>query len=379
MTKILIIEDEAITAMDIQNRLKNFGYEIVETSYSGEEAIKKVGELEPDLILMDIFLRGKLDGIETADKIKTFFDVPIIYMSAFSDESVHERIKLTNPYGFVNKPISTELLLISIDTAIYKHEMDKKLAESEEHLRTIFDSSKNLIYSFDLKGRFISANKNLCNIIQLDEDEIIGKTLQELDFSQEKCENFCKYFKETLKTDSIVSYFSTILMPDGEIYDYEVSLNPLHDINGKIIGISGIYRDLTEHKKLKKEFDRVDEIFQNMYNNAAFGVIIGDVKGHVMNCNQTFQKMIGYTEEELKNMNFYEYTHPDDIKKEAPLAKSLRDGKIKFYEIEKRFICKDKKCIWVKLTSGFGITNKGKLINSLVIIENITERKKTEK
>lgn len=379
MTKILIVEDEAITALDIQHRLKSSGYEVVETVSSGEKAIKKVKELEPDLILMDIVLRGKLDGIETADKIKTFFDVPIVYMSAFSDESIFERIRLTAPYGFVNKPVSSELLLISINAALYKHELDKKLVESEERLRTVFDSSKNLMYCFDLKWRFVSANKNLCNIMHLNEGEITGKTLQELGFSKKRCDNVYKFFKEALKTDSTVSYFSTVPMPDGKIHDYEVILNPLHDIHGKISGISGISIDLTEHKKLKKEFDEVDEIFQNMYSNATFGVIIGDIDGQVITCNYTFEKMVGYTEEELKSLSFLKYTHPADIGKERPLARNLRDGKVKFYEIEKRFVRKDKKIIWVKVTAGFGVTTNGKLINSLVIVEDITERKQTEK
>lgn len=153
--------------MDIQSRLKNFGYEVVETVPSGEKAIEQVKEIKPDLILMDINLKGNIDGIKTAEKIKTLFDIPVIYMSAFNDKGTFERIKRSNPYGFINKPISTDFLIISIDTAIYKHDLDKKLVEREERLRSIFDSTKDAIFSFDLEGKFTSANKNLYNKLKL--------------------------------------------------------------------------------------------------------------------------------------------------------------------------------------------------------------------
>lgn len=262
MKTILIVEDEALIAMDIETKLKNSGYEIVETAFSGEEAIKKVKELKPDLILMDIYLNGDLDGIETAAIINTFRDIPIIYLSAFSDENTFERIKRTNPYGFINKPISNELLLISVKTAIYKHELDKKLVESEEHLRSIFDSSNDCIYSLDADGRFTSANKNTCDKFRLDEDEIIGKTLLEAGFEQKQHNKFFKFFKKALTTDSTASYCSVIPLPNGHISEYEVILNPLHDINGEIIGVSGISIDLTQHKQLKKEFDKIDTKIQ---------------------------------------------------------------------------------------------------------------------
>ena len=172
MTKILIVEDEAITAMDIKHNLINFGFDVVGTADSGKKAIEIAQELKPDLILMDITLKGDMDGIEAARKIKTLFDIPVIYMSAFTDKNTHERLKLTNPYGFVSKPVSTELLVVSIEAAVYKHDLDKKLAESEERLRLIFDSSKDFIYSYDLEGRFTSANKHFCQATNLSEDEI---------------------------------------------------------------------------------------------------------------------------------------------------------------------------------------------------------------
>lgn len=127
----MIVEDEALIAIDIQNKLKSCGFEVVETAPTGKKAIKKAEEINPGLILMDINLRGKLDGIETTEKINNLFDIPIIYMSTFSDKSTFERIKRTNHYGFMNKPIRMELLLLSIDAAI-SIEVDGKFSLGEE-------------------------------------------------------------------------------------------------------------------------------------------------------------------------------------------------------------------------------------------------------
>nr|WP_319374633.1 PAS domain S-box protein [uncultured Methanobacterium sp.] len=378
MTKILIVEDEAITAMDIKHSLINFGFEVVGTAASGDEAIKKAQELKPDLILMDVTLKGDMDGIEATRKIKIHLDIPVIYMSAFTDKNTYERLKLTNPYGFVSKPVSSELLVISIEAAVYKHDLDKKLAESEEHLRLIFDSSKDFIYSYDLEGRFTSANKHFCDSANLTKDEIIGKTGPELGLPKKQSEKWAKIRQQVYETDSTVKMITSSIGLDQKVYEYEVILNPLHDINGEIVGISGVSRDLTEHKMLKKELNEVDELFQNLYNNAQLGIVIGDTKGHIINCNSAFEDMLGYSLEELQNMSFEEFTHPDFVSEEMSKLESLRNGKIKFFEMEKKFIRKDKNAVWGKITIGFGISTNGKPINSLVIVENIDERKKSE-
>jgi PAS domain S-box-containing protein len=379
MTKILIVEDEAITAMDIKHNLINFGFDVAGTADSGEKAIEIAQKLKPDLILMDITLKGDMDGIEAARKIKTLFDIPVIYMSAFTDKNTHERLKLTSPYGFVSKPVSSELLVVSIEAAVYKHDLDKKLAESEERLRLIFDSSKDFIYRYDLEGRFTSANKHLYEAANLREDEIIGKTGPEIGLPEKQSNKWEQIRNQVYKTDSSIEMFTSSVGLDGKVHEYEVILNPLHDIHGEIVGISGVSRDLTEHKLLKKELNELGELFQNLYNNAQVGIVMGDTKGHVLKCNSAFENMLGYSLEELQKMSFREFTHPDYIEKELSLLESLRTGKIKFYELEKKFIRKDKEITWGKVTGGFGTSTDGKPINSLIIVEDITERKKAEK
>ncbi len=101
--RILVVEDEEITAEDIKDTLEELGYEVPITVPSGEEAIEKVEEIQPDLILMDIALEGKIDGIDAAEEIKKAYDIPIIFLTAYSDEKTIERVKNTKPEAYILK------------------------------------------------------------------------------------------------------------------------------------------------------------------------------------------------------------------------------------------------------------------------------------
>ncbi len=133
--QILVVEDEIITAMDLQQRLKNLGYNVPVIVSSGEEAIKKVKENNPDLVLMDINLYGEMDGIEAASKIHSFSDIPVIYLTAFSDDKTLERAKITEPYAYVIKPIKERELHINIEIAFFKHKIQKMSLENEGLIR----------------------------------------------------------------------------------------------------------------------------------------------------------------------------------------------------------------------------------------------------
>lgn len=128
--KILIVEDEAIVAKDIQMTLERIGYGIAAIVSFGEEAVEKAGELAPDLVLMDIVLKGEMDGIQAASEIHKHSNVPIIYLTAYSDEITLQKAKLTYPYGYIIKPFEKNDLKIAIEIALYKSDMENKLIES---------------------------------------------------------------------------------------------------------------------------------------------------------------------------------------------------------------------------------------------------------
>jgi len=136
--KILVVEDERITAMNIQNKLIQFGYDVPVVVSSGEEAIKKAAQTRPDLVLMDIKLKGVMNGIDAAEQIRNRFNIPVIYLTASADENTLQQAKVTEPYSYILKPFQARELQTNIEVAIYKHRMDMELRESEERHRILF-------------------------------------------------------------------------------------------------------------------------------------------------------------------------------------------------------------------------------------------------
>ena len=133
--KILIVEDDGIVAMDIQSRLEQFGYFVCEKISSGALAIEKTEQLEPDLVLMDIVLKGEMDGIDAAKVIQTRFEIPVIFLTAHADEKRFERAKVVAPFGYIIKPFRDRELKTTIEMALYKARVDAERKEVEEALK----------------------------------------------------------------------------------------------------------------------------------------------------------------------------------------------------------------------------------------------------
>jgi len=138
--RILIVEDEAIEALDIERRLTASGYTVIDSVSTGEEAVRRVEETGPDLVLMDISLHGEMDGVSAAGVIRARFDIPVIYLTAYADEPTLQRAKITEPYGYIVKPFKERELYIAIDMALYKHKLERKLKDNEKWLATTLRS-----------------------------------------------------------------------------------------------------------------------------------------------------------------------------------------------------------------------------------------------
>ncbi len=121
MANILIVEDESIVALDIKDKLERLGYNVLAIVSSGEKAIEEIMKVQPDLVLMDIVLKGEMDGVETAIRIRDHYDIPIIYITAHSDERTLKRAEITEPFSYIIKPFADEDLQNAIESMIVKH------------------------------------------------------------------------------------------------------------------------------------------------------------------------------------------------------------------------------------------------------------------
>lgn len=139
-TSVLVVEDEALVAMDIKYTLEHLGYTVTGIATTGEEAIRAAGTQKPDAVLMDIVLGGGIDGIQAAAEIRNRFDIPVVYLTAYADEAKIERAKLTEPFAYIMKPFQDRELHGNLQVALYKHGMEHKLRESQARLERVMRS-----------------------------------------------------------------------------------------------------------------------------------------------------------------------------------------------------------------------------------------------
>ena len=145
--KILIAEDENIIAKDISNTLEKLGYQVLGSVRTGDEVIEKCKELNPDLVLMDIILEGKMTGIEAAEIIMNSFTMPVIYLTALADNETLQRAKITEPFGYILKPFDERTLHSSIELAVYKHKINLELRERTRELEEERIKSDRLLHN----------------------------------------------------------------------------------------------------------------------------------------------------------------------------------------------------------------------------------------
>jgi two-component system, LytTR family, response regulator LytT len=148
--KIFIVEDESIVAKDIQNSLTKLGYDVVGFANNGKDAIERIHEVRPDIIIMDIMIKGPLSGIEVSEKIKESLNIPVIFLTAYADEGTLSRAKITEPYGYILKPFKEIDLHSTIEMAIYKHQKDAALLKERDFLYSLVeqdqDKTKDILF-----------------------------------------------------------------------------------------------------------------------------------------------------------------------------------------------------------------------------------------
>ena len=266
-TKILIVEDDGIVAMDIQSRLEAFGYSVCGKVRSGDTAIEKTEELKPDLVLMDIVLKGEMDGIEAAEIIQASFGVPIIFVTAYAAGKRFERAKVIAPLGYIIKPFQDRELKIAIEMALYKAHVDAKrrlaeaaLRESKEKYHALFKSASDAIFVIDVETMCIlDGNEAAQNIYGYSHSELLKMKIFDLS-------------DEVEKTKALIRDNIAITVPhryhrkkDGTVFPVEIKTN-CFVLNDRKTTISGI-RDISERieaEKEKKKFEAQLTLAQKM-------------------------------------------------------------------------------------------------------------------
>jgi len=253
---ILVVEDESLVAKDIQNRLRKFGYTVSTIAFSGEEAIKKAAEDCPDLVLMDIQLKGRIDGVEAAQEIYTNFNIPVIYLTANADDSTLERAKVTNPFGYILKPFKEKELKTVIEITLAKHQLERKLKQSEQWLATVLKSIGDAVITSDRTARVTFMNPVAEVLTGWKQEDALGKNAIEIfNITHEENRNEIENPITRVLEDGIIVGIpeQTVLVTrNGAEIPIDDSAAPIKDDKGNITGVVLVFRDITEIKQAKE-------------------------------------------------------------------------------------------------------------------------------
>lgn len=248
--RIFIVEDESIVALDLQNRLRRLGYQVVGTASSGEVAVPNVLELAPDLVMMDIKLKGEMDGITTADTIRQQLDVPIVFLTAFADEPTLQRAKKITPYGYLLKPFQERELHTTISMALYRHEMERKLVESERWLQTTLSSIGDGVVATDVDGRIRFINDVAGKLIGWEPAEALGQNLRDvLKLVRQRKGTADSALAKHLGLDHLATtdYKMLLVRRDGRQIPIEQTFSAIKNEDGQSEGYVFVIRDVSKH------------------------------------------------------------------------------------------------------------------------------------
>jgi len=370
---ILIVEDESLIASSIKNILSHLGYKKVYVANSGVGALKIIEEQHPDLVLVDIVLPGKINGIELAKQVRAHHKIPVIFVTGYSDENTLKKAKLSEPYGYITKPFKKNDLKIAIDIALHKFKMEKKLIESETKLKTIFEFAPDGIYLNDLKGNFIDANKSAEKIIGYKRKELIGKNFIEKkmlpsEYKQKAQENLMHNAKgESTGPDEFI-----LIRKDGSKVPVEITTHPV-EINNNIIVI-GIARDITERKQAEEALKENEERYRQIYQYSPDSIIIHDMDMNILDANNKAIEELGYSKKEMLEMKVFELHPETELKHSAQVLAAMK--KKDMLNVETKFVRKDGSVFLAEATPCKYTLGSKPIIH--VVIRDITKRKQAE-
>ena len=250
---ILVVEDEAIISQDIQMQLRDLHYEPVGATAFGEEAIGLADQLRPDLVLMDIHLAGKMDGIEAAQAIRKQFSIPVVFLTAFAGAETLERARLTEPFGYLLKPFDDRYLQTVIEMALYKHRTESHLRRAYDEQATILRTALDSFFMADWQGRLLDVNESSCRMLGYTREELLRMSLTDLQASAQTApiEGI-----EGLKQPTTARLEGLQRRKDGTTVFVEMSVNYLPHAGGRIFCFA---RDITDRKAAQVALERLNE------------------------------------------------------------------------------------------------------------------------
>ncbi|MFC1897942.1 PAS domain S-box protein [Candidatus Cloacimonadota bacterium] len=289
--RILIVEDETIVAEDIRTTIQKHDYDVTDVVSSGEEALNSIKTKIPDLALMDIMLEKEMTGVEVAKHMEKL-DIPVVFLTAYADKKRIAQAKITKPFGYLLKPFRERELLATIEMALYKHSIDKKLHESNTNFKRIFENIQDVYFETNLEGTILQISPSVEDMTSYSVDELLGTSVLELYYNvADRDSTLSKLTKDSTLKDYPIS----ILDKDGTRLPCICSAKLIVDVKTQEAKIIGSIRSISDNVDIKSALKKYEERYRKLFESTIDAVMLTDDKGF-FDCNDAALKMFGFSE-----------------------------------------------------------------------------------
>jgi len=287
----LIVEDEFVVAENLRREIVSMEYEVAGMASSGREAIELARLKKPDLVLMDIKLIGEMDGIETAIQLRQNWDIPVLFLTAFSDDNILERAKLAEPLGYLVKPYEKKGLRASVEMALYKARTERILKESESRFRSMFENSPVAYLALDESICCLDFNSEFCRLLGYDREEMIGKNL--IGFCPHGMQHLYLEHFAIVKKDGRHQTELNMVCKDNTVLTVLLECRVQYHVDGRFLRTHCILHNITERKRAEEEQMRLSQRLQQIQKIESLSRMAGAIAHHF---NNQLQAVIGNRE-----------------------------------------------------------------------------------
>jgi diguanylate cyclase (GGDEF)-like protein/PAS domain S-box-containing protein len=337
--RVLIVEDESVVAMDLADQLEDMGYQICGIADTGAEAIELAAQHAPQVVMMDIVIKGELDGIDTAERIRRRFQVPVIFATAYSDPETVARAARTAPYGYITKPYQARDVHAAIEVALFKYSLEARLRESELWFSSTLRCVADGVVATDLKGRIRFMNPAAEQMLGTRLETAQGQDIQEViafDDTGEKNSTISQILREGMD-EAVIDFGRQMHTGKGERLLVDASAALIRDGEVEPLGAVVALRDVSERIEAEEALRNSEERFRTAFDFAPIGMALVSLTGRFLQGNVALCALLGCTPEELLTINQRAVTLEEDRPLEETHLRELLVNELPYVHFEKRY------------------------------------------
>lgn len=375
--QILVVEDDPVMAGQMQNMLLDLGYNVAGISSSGEDAVKQAIQTRPDLVLMDIVLKGVLDGVKAAEQIRTRLNIPVVYITGHVDEKTLQQAKVTEPYAYILKPVGKRELHTNIEIALYRHQMETTLRERQRWFAAALSSIGDAVIATDGNGVVTFMNPAAEMLTGWSLHEVAGKAVPEIlvMINEQTLMPAENPVTAVLRgSEALPANHTLLIARGGERTPVEMSAAPIKDDTGTTIGAVLVIRSITDRRLAAEEMRQaLEKAMEEKAKTEAVieaigdGLSILDTDYRLLYQNKTARDMFG---NHVGEYCYEVYEKRDRVCYQCPVALSFADGTVHIKEKSNSAVTLHR-----EITASPIKDANGRIIGGIEIARDITARK----